>query len=297
MNRSGDITVVSVSWYSSDHLKRLTENLLAKSENSAEVRFMIIDNTAGADENLASALSDVPSLKIQCHDPQRSQRSIAHASALDKALPLVDSEYLLVIDPDVHVFRDGWDSCCKAEIQSGNAAVGAPYPRWKLGKIHDSPSVAFFFGRTEWFNGVTGGWHPFPSSLRWGWNFLIRKIVRLFGFATRKRLESGGLVRGITRWLESITGITPPDTGWRYSQAAVESDVRSTVFKTVNGTEVEKSEGGLWRLAADFELFLHNGKPFLTHMYSSGISYYRTDEGGNPEAWLAAISDVERELA
>ncbi len=270
MIRGGGITVVSVSWYSSEHLKRLTENLIAKSQNPAEIKFLIIDNTAGADEDLAGALSDVPSLEVQTHDPQRSQRSIAHASALDKALPLVDSEYLLVIDPDVHVFRDGWDSCCKAEIQSGNAAVGAPYPRWKLGKIHDSPSVAFFFGRTEWFNGVTGGWHPFPSSLRWGWNFLIRKIVRLFGFATRKRLESGGLVRGITR---------------------------STVFKTVNGTEVEKSEGGLWRLAADFELFLHNGKPFLTHMYSSGISYYRTDEGGNPEAWLAAISDVERELA
>ena len=59
------ITVVSVSWYSSEHLKRLTENLLLKAVNPENVRFLIIDNTAGADPELAGALTGVPSIDIE----------------------------------------------------------------------------------------------------------------------------------------------------------------------------------------------------------------------------------------
>ena len=290
------ITVVSVSWYSSEHLKRLTENLLSKAVNPEKVRFLIIDNTAGADSELASAFTGVPSIDIKSHYPQRSQRSIAHASALDKALPLVQSQYLLVVDPDVHVFRVGWDRFCIGEVESGKVAVGAPYPRWKLGKIHDSPSVVFFFGKTKWFNSVSGGWYPFPSFLFRGWNFVVRKIVRLFGFATRRRLESSGLMRGITRFLEKLTGVTSPDTGWRYSKAAIEPETERTLFNTEYGTNGRLVGTGLSCLAEDFELFLYHGKPFLTHLYSSGVSYYRTNNSENSNVWLSAIQEAEGEL-
>ncbi len=290
------ITVVSVSWYSSEHLKRLTENLLLKAENPEKVRFLIIDNTTGADVELAGALIGVPSIEIKFHDPQSSQRSIAHASALDRALPLVQTQYLLVIDPDVHVFRIGWDRFCIGEVESGKVAVGAPYPQWKLGKIHDSPSVVFFFGKTEWFNSVSGGWYPFPSFLFLGWNFLVRKIVRLFGFATRRRLESSVLMRSITKWLEKLTGVTSPDTGWRYSKAAIEPDIERTLFDAEYVTDGSSASAGLSRLAEDFELFLYRGEPFLTHLYSSGISYYRTNNSENPNVWLSAIQESEGEL-
>ena len=290
------ITVVSVSWYSSEHLKRLTENLLCKAEYPEKVRFLIIDNTAEADAELAGALTDVPSMEIESNDSQSSQRSIAHASALDKALPLVQSQYLLVVDPDVHVFRVGWDRFCIGEVESGKVAVGAPYPRWKLGKIHDSPSVVFFFGKTKWFNSVSGGWYPFPSFLFRGWNFVVRKIVRLFGLATRRRLETSGLMRDITRWLEKLTGVTSPDTGWRYSKAAIEPGTKRTLFDTEYGTNGRSAGTGLSRLAEDFELFLYHDKPFLTHLYSSGISYYRTNNSENPNVWLSAIQEAEGEL-
>ena len=39
------ITIVSVNWYSSDHLKRLAKNLLIKANNQNEIEFLIIDNT------------------------------------------------------------------------------------------------------------------------------------------------------------------------------------------------------------------------------------------------------------
>ena len=48
------ITIVSVNWYSSDHLKRLAKNLLIKANNQNEIEFLIIDNTNGADSNLIS---------------------------------------------------------------------------------------------------------------------------------------------------------------------------------------------------------------------------------------------------
>ncbi|MEE2877080.1 MAG: hypothetical protein VX822_04825 [Candidatus Neomarinimicrobiota bacterium] len=293
----GSITVVSVNWYSSEHLGRLTENLLEKAENPENIRFLIIDNSAGEDSELAGVFNDFASVQIQSHDPKHSQRSIAHASALDRAFAQVESEFVLAIDPDVHVFLDGWDSFCVSETQSGKVAVGAPYPKWKLGKMHDSPSVVFFFGRTEWFKSVSGGWYPFPSSLRWGWNFVVRKIVRLFGFATRRRLEMSGLIRGLTGWLEGITGVTSPDTGWRFSKAAIESGAQSTVFEADFEKKGELKNDELSRLALNFELFSHSGKPFLTHMYSSGIAYYRTNESGNLTAWLSAISEVEGGLA
>lgn len=292
MNQNG-ITVISVNWYSSEHLERLAQNLLSKAEISGNIRFLIIDNTCGKDSQLKRALNDIPAIKIVQHHPNSRQRSIAHASALDVALQLVETEYSLVIDPDVHVFHKGWDRFCVAEINSGNIAVGAPYPDWKLGKIHYAPSVVFFFGKTDWFISVKRGWYPFPSPVRWLWNFFVRKFIRLFGLATRKRLEKNGFIRSLTGFLEQLTGITSPDTGWRLSKTSVQGEAESTIFKTLFSREITEEDNYLFRLAVNFELFYFNGMPFMTHMYSSGISYYRTDESGNLEAWLSAIDDIE----
>lgn len=288
------ITVVSVSWYSSAHLKRLITNLLAKAEQAESLSFLIVDNADGADTELDGALADVPSVRIVQNDPQSSQRSIAHASALDSAMPQLDTPFIVVIDPDVHVFREGWDRICQNEIDSGNVAVGAPYPQWKLGKVHDFPSVVFCFGRADWFMEQDEGWYPFPSSVRWASNFFVRKIVRLFGFATRTRLESSGMMRKLTGGLEKMTGITSPDTGWRFAQAAKEESVDCTVFHAPYASELEGDEA---ELARDFELFYHSGIPFMSHMYSSGIAYYRTEKSGDLDAWLSVVEKVEKGLS
>ena len=66
----GSITVVSVNWYSSEHLGRLTENLLEKAENPENIRFLIIDNSAGEDSELAGVFNDFASVQIQSHDPK-----------------------------------------------------------------------------------------------------------------------------------------------------------------------------------------------------------------------------------
>ena len=49
-------------------------------------------------------------------------------------------------------------------------------------------------------------------------------------------------------------------------------------------------------LARNFELFFYSSEPFMSHMYSSGISYYRTEKSGDLNAWISAVEQVERSL-
>lgn len=293
----GKITIVSVNWYSSDHLKRLAENLLVKANNKNEIEFLIIDNSNGADSNLIPMLKDIPKIKIIRHSIKSRQRSIAHASAIDLAVPLVETQYTLIIDPDVHVFREGWDSLCIREIEAGKSAIGAPYPKWKLGKIHDAPSVVFFFGETSWFNTINCSWNPFPSRLKMVFNFFIRKIVRLFGLATRNNLEKSLLVFKLSKLLEKLTGLTSPDTGWEFSLATINNGSEAEVFDAPFVAQLSEKNSYLYKLAMNFELFFWSKEPFMTHMYSSGIFYYQTPESGNLKKWLSAIWETEELLS
>ena len=291
------ITIVSVNWYSSDHLKRLAKNLLIKANNQNEIEFLIIDNTNGADSNLISKLKDIPKTKIIRHKTKSRQRSIAHASAIDLAIPLVETQYILIVDPDVHIFRKGWDSLCIREIQKGKSSVGAPYPKWKLGKIHDAPSVVFFFGETSWFNAINCTWYPFPSRLKRFFNFFIRKCIRLFGLSTRKNLENSSLLFKVSKFLEKYTGLSSPDTGWEFSLATQHDGSEAQVFEAPFVTQLSKKNSYLYKLAMNFELFFWSQEPFMTHMYSSGIFYYKTPESGNLEEWLSAILEIEEILS
>ena len=293
MTEKKAINVVSVSWYSSGHIKRLVNNLLDKAENPETLTFTIIDNTNGTDMELKEVLSDVPSLTILYNKSEAKQRSVAHASALDVAMSKLETYFTLVIDPDVHIFKEGWDSFCQSKIESGKSAVGAPYPKWKLGKVHDFPSVVFIFASTEWFTREGKSWHPFPPLWRQTWNFFVRKFVRLFKFATRPRLEKSRLMKTVTSGLEAMTGITSPDTGWRLVKAAKERRDTSIVFEAPYSSELPEH---MVELALNFELFFYSSEPFMSHMYSSGISYYRTEKSGDLNAWISAVEQVERSL-
>ena len=294
MKKEKTITVVSVNWYSSEHIKRLLNNLRNKADNINALTFMIVDNTNGADVQLQDAVGEVPFVTILPNEPERKQRSEAHASALDTAMQQLETSHTLVVDPDVYIFKKGWDSFCLNEIESGKTSVGAPYPKWKLGKVHDFPSVVFIFARTDWFTEEGLSWFPFPPLWHRTWNFFVRKVVRLFRFAKRSRLENSRYMRMVTSGLEAMTGITSPDTGWHFIKAAKERGDNCTVFQVPYAAELPSDSESMIELARNFELFLHNDEPFMSHMYSSGIAYYRTKKGGDPEAWLSAVSEVER---
>ena len=140
------ITVLSVSYFSAFHLNRLFNNLTAKADNPETLQFLVVDNTNGEDSDLHSYF--VPGLDIQfiSNSGKGYQRSVSHAGALDIGLKNSETEFILIVDPDVHVFKAGWDTFCLNRIaENDSSVIGAPYPAWKLGKVHDYPSVVFMF--------------------------------------------------------------------------------------------------------------------------------------------------------
>ena len=121
----------------------------------------------------------------------------------------------------------------------------------------------------------------------------MRKFVRLFRFATKSRLEKSRLMKTVTSGLEAMTGITSPDTGWSLVKAAKERGDASIVFEAPYSSELPEH---MVELAQNFELFFYSSEPFMSHMYSSGISYYRTEKSGDLNAWISAVEQIERSL-
>ena len=58
----------------------------------------------------------------------------------------------------------------------------------------------------------------------------------------------------------------------------------------------ELDEQELKLLAKDFEIYIYNEKPFLSHMYSSGVYHWRTKRSSDLNYWLSLIKKVENKI-
>ena len=292
------ITVLSVSYFSAFHLNRLFNNLTSKADNPETLQFLVVDNTNGEDSDLHSYF--VPGLDIQfiSNSGKGYQRSVSHAWALDIGLKNSETECILIVDPDVHVFKAGWDTFCLNRIEENDSSViGAPYPAWKLGKVHDYPSVVFMFFQTKQVQAFEKSFYPFPPFLKRIWNSLMRKITRLGILTSKSKLDKSERLRSITGWLERAIGITSPDTG----KAIIET-FRSKGFTAVNfdapysGDLLRSGQKVQADLAKDFELFVFEGEPIMTHMYGSGVFHWKTEKGSDLDHWQELITGIEKYL-
>ena len=113
---------MSVSFNSSIHLKRLIDNFLLKTSQPENIKFLIIDNTDGKDKSLYAVFDNLRQIRILKNKNRFKQRSLSHASALDFGLRHVDTDFTLIVDPDIHIFYKNWDEFClqKDERQSSN---------------------------------------------------------------------------------------------------------------------------------------------------------------------------------
>ena len=294
----GTITILSVSFNSSSHLKRLFENLSTKTAHLNNLKFLIVDNTNGQDKNLYSTFDKTNNLKILKNDNHSKQRSISHASALDLGMKNIDTKYTLIVDPDIHIFQEKWDQICIKEIElNKKTVIGAPYPQWKLGKIHNYPSVVFMFFQTNLVQNFGKTFYPFPIFYKRILNSILRKIVRLGGLANKKKLGQFRKLMLICEKLENITGVTSPDTGNKIIKQFRNNGFKSIVFLSPYEYSFKKNdERELKCLAKDFEIFLHDGKPFMSHMYSSGVYHWRTKKSGDLQYWLSLIDNIEKKI-
>ena len=58
------ITIISVSYKSGVHLGRLFENLNVKAKNKQNLKYLVVDNTNGQDQQLKKSLPDNLDLTI-----------------------------------------------------------------------------------------------------------------------------------------------------------------------------------------------------------------------------------------
>ena len=292
-----NITIISVSYNSGMHLKRLFRNLYENAEQRQKLKFLVIDNTNGADQDLNTLLPDDLNISIVKNDGSSPQRSISHASGLDVGLRQSSTEYTLIIDPDVHVFKSKWDSLCLSYLEGRrNLVMGAPYPDWKLGKVHDYPSVVFMFFRTQEIRGLNKSFQPFPSPLKKIKNSLFRKITRLGIIANKNRLNRSTLLRIITSYLEGLLGITSPDTGNDIIEAIRNKEYESINFEACLIYQLGSFNTNSYHndMAREFELYYHGDNPFMTHMYGSGVFHWKTENGSDVQYWLNLIGHIKR---
>jgi len=289
------ITVLSVSFNSSFHLNRLFSNLIGKAHQPDKIQFLVVDNTNGEDEELSCSFDESLEIKIIKNDGQNRQRSKSHASALDIGIKNIKTDFTLIVDPDIHVFKNGWDSfCLNPFVQNERLVIGAPYPQWKLGKVHDFPSVVFMFFKTELVQSFGETFYPFPYPIGRLWNSIIRKIVRLGGIANKSRLDRFHFLRSFCGWLEKITGITSPDTGKPIIEQFRFNGFESIAFESPYSSDlIENRYHDLGIIAQDFEIFLYKNEPIMTHMYSSGVFHWKTEKGSDLNHWQSLVSTVE----
>ena len=292
-----NITIISVSYKSGIHLRRLFKNLYDKAENKQKLKFLVIDNTNGADQELNTLLPKDLNISIVKNDGSSSQRSISHASGLDVGLKQSRTEYSLIIDPDVHVFKSYWDSLCLSYLDgSKNLVIGAPYPDWKLGKVHDYPSVVFMFFRTQELIGLNKSFQPFPAPLKRLKNSLFRKVTRLGFIASKSRLNKSQFLRIITTYLEKLFGITSPDTGNDIIEAIRNKEYESINFEACLVHQLGSFNTNSYHdnMAREFELYYQGDDPFMTHMYGSGVFHWKTVRGSDAQYWQELIENIER---
>ena len=264
------LTVLSVSWRSAEWLRDLFANMLALAEQPDGLRFLVADNTNGADPDLRRL--DFPRLEIVPVDVGGQIMSMAHACGLNALWERVETPFALIVDPDVAVLRPGWDSALQEVFATRDVvAVGAPYPFWKLGKYHDFPSPIFACWRSEALRALTPDWRPYGrTACRRLLDFALRQTFWLPRAVDRLVLRLPRRQHRATRLVERVAGVVSKDTGWEIAQRARQRGWRAALFDVVRDPAAlvgiaAEALPPYRRLADEFELYAWQNRPFLTH--------------------------------
>ena len=295
-----DTTILTVNWNCSAMIEQFMANALSKADKSDKLKLLVIDNTNGSD-GLIYKLPEKCAIPCEIHklDTNGLSGSRGHAAGLDLGLGLIDTEYTLVVDPDIYIFKDKWDSFCIDLLsKTGSVAVGVPYPPWKTGKYHNFPSPPFSFFRTDFLKDINATWKPFASSRTGHFcHFLLRQIGRLGPIVTRKTFTHSAMIRCYSKFAEKALGIFSHDTGCIIAATAKRKGSKSIVFDTVTENDIHLvPESGLEvfkELAGHYELFYFQGSPFLVHKYGSGGIPWRTERGHDEANWRKTIEQME----
>jgi hypothetical protein len=145
----------------------------------ADFKLLVVDNAAHAGGGLTS-----PDPRVQLIPgfdpaplPLEGRGSYHHALALNQAVPLVGTRYMLVMDPDFFVIRPGWIDACISYVRTRDLGFfGAPwhylsYRKWRyfpcvhflLVDLHRTPAAELDFTPAivedrRWLNSPAARW-------------------------------------------------------------------------------------------------------------------------------------------
>ena len=80
--------------------------------------------------------------------------SASHGNGMNILIPKIETEYGLMVDPDVAILFDQWDEMCINELQGDVIAIGASYHRLDRHRYQDFPNLIFTLFRVEEFNKI-----------------------------------------------------------------------------------------------------------------------------------------------
>lgn len=267
---AGWLTVLSVSWRSAEWLRDLFTNMLALADQPEQIRLLVADNTNGADTDLRRL--DFPRLEIVPVNVGGQIMSMAHAHGLNALWERVETPFALIVDPDVAILHPAWDRALQEGFAAQDVvAIGAPYPAWKLGKYHDFPSPIFACWRSDALRALAPDWQPYGRTARRRLlDFALRQTFWLPRLCDRVVLRLPRRQFRTARWMERLVGVVSKDTGWEIAQRARQRGWRAALFEvvrdpaTLDGIAADAAPH-YRRLAAEFELYAWQNRPFLTH--------------------------------
>ena len=129
-------------------------------------------------------------------------------------------------------------------------------------------------------------------------NSALRKITRLGTIATKDRLSHQERLRAFAQKLEKTLGVTSPDTGNQIIDCFREERYIAINFESKYCDELDSNiNKAFYILAEEYELYFYDGNPILTHMYGSGVFYWKTRRGADLDFWNKLIESIEQKLS
>lgn len=291
------ITVASVNWHSYEYLAMLFGNLRQKAAANENLKFLIVDNTNGIDSNLEKLKIDFPNIEIIKNNPGNVKPSPAHASGLNVIMKNIKTEYTLIVDPDVHVFKQNWDKFLIDLLNHNDIfAAGISFPPWQLGMYHNFPNPVFCFFKTENFKNFSPCWSAYDvSKLVFYWDMLKRAFLRLGICINRRLYEDSSFIKNTWSHLEKLIGVCSRDTGWRIAKKASQTKTKTILFSPkIIPSQNFKENNPASVLAKYFELYCYNSEQILTHKYSTNSKVFKTEKSGDSQLWLDCIKKIEK---
>lgn len=139
-----DLTVCTVSFHNAPHLIANWELGERLNRGDGRLRWIVAENTPNGSPHRLDP-SD-PRFRVIPGTDGRHRDNYHHTIALQKTLELVDTRFLLVLDPDFYIVRPRWLHDVRDHmIRNGLAMFGVPWHPRYIDKYRYFPCVHCFF--------------------------------------------------------------------------------------------------------------------------------------------------------